>query len=178
MDSLFHFIFPIIGALAAKVHIKHPIRNILLVAALTVLIDIDHFIGLERATFHNVFITVLLPIAFIVWAFSLKKNFYMKAFSILLLIFLSSHVMLDVFTEPGVALLYPFSSEYYSIAFNVAVPLTSQFASEGLIISSISIGILLFFILVILPCYFLDEIIVIMEKKHESFWKAVKDLKH
>ena len=36
MDSLFHFIFPIIAALAARVHIKHPIRNILIAAFLAV----------------------------------------------------------------------------------------------------------------------------------------------
>ena len=69
MDSLFHFIFPIIAALAAKVHVKHEIRNILIVGVLAVLIDVDHFVGVERATFHNIFVTVLIPIIIIILAF-------------------------------------------------------------------------------------------------------------
>ena len=109
MDSLFHFIFPMIAALAARVHIKHPIRNILFVALLAVLIDVDHFIGLERALFHNVFITIFIPLALMAFVFPLDKKYYLKGFTLLLIIFLSSHLVLDVFTEPGVALFYPLS---------------------------------------------------------------------
>jgi len=182
MDSLFHFIFPIIAALAAKVHVKHEIRNILIVGVLTVLIDADHFVGVERATFHNVFITLILPIIIIILAFSFRANYSFKGFSILLLIFLSSHTFLDLFSGyPGVALFYPINDTYYSLEFGITIPLTTKFAPsimEGYIISSLGLGILLYLIIIILPCLFLDDIIEIMEKKHESFRKALKSLSH
>ena len=61
MDSLFHFIFPIIAALAARVHIKHPVRNILIAAFLAVAVDIDHLIGIPRATTTNIFVLQVRP---------------------------------------------------------------------------------------------------------------------
>jgi membrane-bound metal-dependent hydrolase YbcI (DUF457 family) len=180
MDSLFHFIFPVIATLAAKVHVKHKLRNILIVGALAVLIDLDHFIGMERATFHNVFITVLLPIIIIILAFNFKAKYNVKGFSILLLIFLSSHTFLDLFSgKPGVALFYPINDTYYSVEFGITVPMPTKFAPsliEGYVISSLGLGLLFYFIIVILPCLFLDDIIEIMEKKHESFRKAIKSL--
>lgn len=174
MDSLFHFLFPVITALAAKVHVKHRLRYILIAGALTILIDLDHFIGIERATFHNVFITLLLPIILIFLAFSFKTKYNFKGFSILLLIFLSSHLVLDLFSG-SIALFYPFSSNYFSFGFDVKIPLESKFVSEGYLISSLGVGILIYFIMIFLPCLFLDDIIEIMEKKHESFRKALRD---
>jgi len=182
MDTLFHFIFPIIAAMAAKVHVNHELRNIIIVGILAVLIDADHFIGVERATFHNIFITVLLPVIIIILAFSLRTSYSFKGFSILLLIFLSSHTFLDLFSgPPGVALFYPISNTYYSIEFGITIPMTTRFAPsevEGYVISSLGLGILLYLVIIILPCLFLDDIIEIMEKKHESFRKALKSLGH
>jgi membrane-bound metal-dependent hydrolase YbcI (DUF457 family) len=178
MDSLFHFIFPVLAALAAKVHDKHEIRDIIIAGALAVLIDIDHYVGLVRATFHNIFITLLLPIIFVSIAFSFNKKYNFKGFSILLLIFLSSHLFLDFFSEGFVALFYPISQEYYSFSFNILVPIGSQFSSSGQIISTEGIGILIYFVIIFLPCMFLDDIIEIMERKHESFRKVLKDLSH
>jgi|GEM_PF-1339768 len=178
MDSLFHFVFPIICALAAKVHIKHGVRNIVLLGILTVLIDIDHFIyGFERMLFHNIFFTIILPLFIIFLVFNSKSDYYLKGFSVMLFLFLSSHILLDVITEPGVALLYPFSTDYYKLDFNVYVPIASKFSGEGAIISSTGVGLSIFAVIILLPCIFLDEIIFIMEKKHESFRKALKDIK-
>lgn len=178
MDTLFHFLFPVITALAAKVHVKHRIKSILIAGALAVLIDLDHFVGVERATFHNIFITLLLPLVIVFLAFIFKASYNLKGLSILLLIFLSSHLVLDLF--PGnVALFYPFSSTYYSFNFNVMIPLKSNFVPEGYLegylISTLGVGILIYSIIIILPCLFLDDIIEIMEKRHESFRKALKD---
>jgi membrane-bound metal-dependent hydrolase YbcI (DUF457 family) len=176
MDTLFHFLFPVITALAAKVHLHHKVRDILIVGALAVLIDLDHFIGVERATFHNIFITLLLPLLFVILAFIFKTKYNLKGFSILLLIFLSSHLLLDLFSG-DVALIYPFSKNYYTVNADVKIPLESRFTSEGYLISSVGVGILVYFIIIFLPCLFLDDIIEIMKKKHESFRKALKDLR-
>lgn len=179
MDSLFHFIFPIIAALAARVHIKHPVRNILIAAFLAVAVDIDHLIGIPRVTTTNIFVLVLIPLLFMFYAFSKKKGYDLKGLSVLIFIFLSSHLFLDLFTG-GVGLFYPLTDAIYAINFDIPFTWTSYTVGglEGLIVSSLGVGISLFFALIILPCYFLDEIIVTMENKHESFWKAVKDFKN
>lgn len=170
-DSLFHFVFPIVAALAARVHLKHPVRNIVLAGLLSVLIDLDHlsFLGLSRALFHNVFVTILLPLVIVFLTFYFRKSYNTKGFAILLLIFLSSHTYLDWAFGGGVALFYPISQTYYSLNLNFAV-------SEGNLISGPGLGLLFYFVSIILPLFFLDEIIELMERKHESFRKALKNL--
>jgi membrane-bound metal-dependent hydrolase YbcI (DUF457 family) len=164
--------------MAARVHLKHGLRNIIGLGFLTVLIDIDHFFyGFERVLFHNIFFTVAFPLLIMIAVFMYKTDYYAKGFSVMLFLFLSSHMVLDIFTEPGVALFYPFTSQYFKINFNVYVPIFSRFATEGAIISSYGVGLLLFTVFILLPCMFLDEIIVLMEKKHESFGSALKDVK-
>jgi len=190
MDSLFHFVFPIIAALATRIKIKHPIRTLFTAAFITVLIDLDHFIGLERATFHNIFITFLIPLILLYLSFSLKLNRYIKGFFFLLLIFLSSHVFLDLFSSPiygsdisitkgnGVALFYPLSNMRYSINFNIKIPLKTSFPPyvvEGYLVSSLGFGILVYFVIILIPCLFLDDIIEIAERKHKKFIKASKE---
>lgn len=190
MDTLFHFVFPIIAALAARLNIKHPIRSILGAAFLALLIDLDHFIGIERATFHNILITILIPLILLFLSFHLKLNRYVKGFFFLLLIFLSSHVFLDLFSSPvfggnisitegenGIALFYPLINTRYSINFNIKIPLKTSFPPytiEGYLISSLGFGMLLYFIIILIPCLFLDNIIEIAERKHEKFRKASK----
>lgn len=190
MDSLFHFVFPIIAALAARIKIKHPIRTIFATAFITVLIDLDHFFGLERATLHNIFLTFLIPLILLYLSFHFKLNRYIKGFFFILLIFLSSHLFLDLFSYPsfgngigitegsGVALFYPLSNTHYSINFNIKIPLKTIFSPydiEGYVVSSLGFGILLYFIIILVPCLFLDDIIEIAEKRHEKFVKATKE---
>ena len=63
MDSLFHFLFLIIGALAARFHVKHGFRTVMILGFLTVIIDIDRYVyGFEKMLFHNLFFTVGLPL--------------------------------------------------------------------------------------------------------------------
>lgn len=178
MDSLFHFVFPIIAALAARINMKHKIKTILAAASITVLLDLDHFIGIERATLHNVFITILLPLLLLYLAFHFRMNRYVKGFFFLLLIFLSSHLFLDLFssdfgsgigiTSGGVALFYPLSLNAYSVNFNIQI-------SKGYIASSLGLGILLYFAIIIVPCMFFEDIIGIAERKHEKFRKAASE---
>ncbi|MBU3896313.1 MAG: metal-dependent hydrolase [Nanoarchaeota archaeon] len=179
MDILFHFIFPIIAAIAAKVHIRHPIRNILIAATLTVLVDVDHLVGFTRGTFHNIFVLVLIPLLFVAYTFHRKKFYQEKGLAILIFIFLSSHLFLDLFTG-GVALFYPLSTVIYAINFNIPLiwtNITMGQSYEGMLVSSLGVGIALYFLLIVLPCMYLDDIISNMEKKHENFRRALKDLR-
>jgi hypothetical protein len=76
-----------------------------------------------------------------------------------------------LFSEGTVALFYPLSDKYYNFSFNIEVPISGGY--EGKLISTSGISILIYFVLVFLPCLFLDDIIEVMEKKHESFRKAL-----
>lgn len=186
MDSLFHFVFPIIAVLAARINIKHIIKTSIAAAAITVLLDIDHVFGIARGTFHNVFLTMLLPLLLLFLAFHFKTNRYVKGFFFLLLIFLSSHLILDLFSSPpfgtivgitegsGVALFYPLSSIKYSINFNIIIS-NDHSSLEGYLASSLGFGILIFFAMIIVPCLFLDDIIEISERKHQNFRKAASE---
>ncbi|HLC51092.1 MAG TPA: metal-dependent hydrolase [archaeon] len=177
MDTLFHFLFPIMAAMAVRVHLKHPVRNILIAAFVSsFVLDLDHFIFLERATFHNLFLTMLLPLLVVFYAFHYRTSLQFKGFSILMLVFLFSHVILDVVFPPGVALLWPLSAEYITIDPSVWVPLSSLFAVEGMVASPLGIALLFYFAAIVVPCYFLNMIITIMEKRHEDFRKALRDI--
>lgn len=192
MDSLFHFIFPIIAALAARLNIKHPIRTIVGAAVLSVLIDLDHFfIGPGyRALFHNVFVTILIPLLLLYLSFHFRLDRYKKGFFLLLLIFMSGHLLVDLFSFPiygnsigivegeGLSIFYPISKTRYSMDFSITIPMTiptSPQTVEGYIVSSLGFGLLAYFVLIIVPCLFLDDIIEIAERKHESFRKATKE---
>jgi membrane-bound metal-dependent hydrolase YbcI (DUF457 family) len=189
MDSLFHFIFPIIAVLAARPRTKHIIKTSIAAASIAVLLDLDHFIGLERALLHNIFVTLLLPLALLYFSFHFRTNKYVKGFFFLLLIFLSSHLMLDLFSSPafgtgigieenafGVALFYPLSNVRYSINFNIIISKIGYQSLEGYLVSSLGFGILLYFIIIIVPCLFLEDIIDIAERRHEKFRKAANEL--
>ena len=187
MDSLFHFVFPIIAALAARINIKHMVRTILAAAFLTVLVDLDHFIGLERVALHNVFITILIPLILLSFSFYFKLSRNYKNFFFLLLIFLSSHLFLDMFSSPafgngigieegiGIALFYPLSNARYSIDFNMKVTTRIGLPYEGYIVSTLGFGLLLYFTAILLPCLFLDDIMDIAERHHEKLVKAAKE---
>lgn len=174
MDSLTHFMLPIIAALATRIHLKHGIRNIILLGTATVLIDIDHFYPIvnifgNRLLFHNVFFMIIIPLILIFYAFYYNKSYNFKGMSILTLIFFSSHLLLDV-VYGGLKLFWPLSNETFGIAIEIGV-------SEGLIVSPIGVVLVIYLIFIILPMLFLEEIMEIMNKKHKSFRKALKEVK-
>jgi membrane-bound metal-dependent hydrolase YbcI (DUF457 family) len=170
-DSLFHFLFPVICALAVRVHVKHPVRNILLAGFLTVLIDLDHlsFLGPARGLLHNMFVTTIIPYILVVLTFYFRRSYQEKGFAILLSVFLPSHTFLDLAFGGGVMLFYPFSQVLYSLNFNLAV-------AEGYLVSAAGLALLFYFVSIIAPLYFLDRLIEKSEKQHETIRKAFKEL--
>jgi membrane-bound metal-dependent hydrolase YbcI (DUF457 family) len=171
MDSLFHFLFPMMAALAARIHIKHGIETVLGLSLVTVLLDIDHVFGVSRATFHNIFITLLVPLILVFLAFRYeKKGNYYKVLSLALLLFLFSHPILDMFTEGGVAWLYPFSDTYYAPTLSITVDISGSAAP---LISTASIGLLIYFGIILLVL-FLEDLISIL-KRERSLLRATED---
>jgi len=171
MDTVVHFVFPLIIALGAKIHIKHGIRWVIVLAALTALIDIDHLFGPYKGVLHNIFLVVLLPVILIVLAFKYEKEgIKWKFVSITSLLFFSSHILLDMFDPIGVKLFYPFSTSI--ISFSQTVFSVNVFGFTGTVLGSGGIAIILF-LCVLSLCYFLEEIVVIMQEYHEGFTRAL-----
>ena len=172
-DSLFHALFPVISALAARVHLKHPIRNIFIAGLLTVLIDLDHlsFLGPSRGLLHNMFVTTVIPYILVILTFYFRRSYQEKGFAILLAIFLPSHTFLDLAFGGGAMLFYPFSQTIYYLNFNFMT-------SEGALVSAAGLALLFYFVSIIAPLYFLDKLIEKTNKQHETFRKALKELLH
>lgn len=80
-----------------------------------VLCDLDSFIGLHRATFHNLFVVFIPLIAmFILWR--LNKHAIKVKYISLASLLLAFHIVLDTFYN-GVFLFYPFLDKSYDINF-------------------------------------------------------------
>jgi membrane-bound metal-dependent hydrolase YbcI (DUF457 family) len=166
MDSLFHFIFPLIAAVAARIHVKHRIETVLGLSLAAVLIDLDVFF-IHHATLHNLFITALLPLILILLAFKFenpKKTKY-KTITIALFLFLVSHPILDMFTEGGIQLFYPLSTQLYNFEFGWSL-------GYGYVVSAAGIGLTIYFILILLVL-FLEDFISYYKK--EPVKKALFD---
>jgi len=149
MDALFHLIFPLMAAMAARIHMKHGILAVLIMAFSAVLIDIDHFIGLPGSMFHNLFFTLVVPFTIMSIMYNWGGENERQA-SMCLLLFLFSHTILDLFSEGEVALFYPITGMQYGINFSVSW-------GGYQIISSSGIGLLIYFSILLL-CFFLQDI--------------------
>ena len=154
--------------LAARVKFNsHKLITIVGLSAAAVLIDLDVFFGpLHRGLFHNVFVTVLLPVSLLALSFryGLERH---RQVSIALLIVLSSHVILDMFSEGVVYLFYPLSMQGFSLMAAGMLP------GYGSLVSTSSIGLLIYFAM-LSGCFFLEDIDFFILKKHISFRYALK----
>lgn len=175
MDSVVHFIFPLVAALGARLHIKHGIPWVLTLSAAAVLLDIDHFIGVPRATLHNVFVVVLIPVILIILAFKYERrtSIKYKSLSVAALLFLISHPILDIFDDLGVKFFYPLSDKFYSFS-NWTITTTISTGTQAQVLGPSGFAIIFFF-LVLSGIYFLDEVIELMQKHHANIKKALKD---
>ncbi len=149
-DALFHFTFPFLAIMATGLKMKHRIIVATILALLAVSLDVDHFFGMvARGTFHNVFVTLLLPIAIFLVAlkFEKKGNFW-KTVALMTALVLFSHPMVDLFVgSAGVKIFYPFSTESYLFNF-IRVPITLPDGFVASIVSSEGIGMSIFVIFI------------------------------
>ena len=175
MDTLYHFVFSIIVGLAIGLHIKHKFRIVAALAFLSVLVDVDHFLGLSaRGTFHNIFFMFFIPVVLflIFYAYEEKKSIKFQSYSLILLVMLMGHLVSDIMYGGGVKLFYPFSDVMYSApAYTVLV--TSGFYSP--VISGDGI-ILLVYALILFSAVFAEDFIYFFEKKHEGVKKSLKSV--
>lgn len=177
IDALFHFVFPLIAILTARIRIKHKIGTCLTLATIAVFLDVDHFVGATRGSLHNIFVTLLLPIVLFILAFKFeRKGDYYKNVSLVLLLFLFSHPILDMFTEGGVMLFYPFSTQYYDLS-HLSLTITLPSGIQGYIISTAGIGLTTYF-LMILSVMFVEDFLKIFKRERKlekAFIKTVEE---
>src|SRR6266550_4529535 len=163
MDTLFHFVFPLIALMAARVKIKHEIPVAFGLAFSAAALDIDHFFGMvPRGTFHNVFVVILLPISLFILSLKFEKGAtYYKNITLTLLLFLCSHPIADMFEPGGVKFFYPFSNDYNDLsALSLTIPLSP--GTNGYLISTGGVGLTIYF-LMIFGVIFIDDFLEIFK---------------
>jgi len=175
MDTLFHFIFSIIAGMALGLHLKHKLEIVVLAAAFSLLIDLDHFGGfITRGSFHNIFIFLLLPFVLFLLAYIYEKpkgQIKWQSFFLLLLVMLAGHVAADSFSEGKVLLFYPLSMKEIGMISEG----TRMFDSiHPAVVEKEGIALALYFI-ILAGAVFIEDFIFFFEKQHESFKKSIRD---
>ncbi len=117
MDLFAHITIPLLILLALRVET----RKVLLMLPFAVILDLDVFFGYHRLLFHNLFVAFLLPLAWCIFIYKYKREWF--EYSWIAFFFIFSHLLLDL-TE-GIALFYPMFSTFYSV--EISVYLSSLF---------------------------------------------------
>ncbi|RLG19580.1 hypothetical protein DRN67_02350 [Candidatus Micrarchaeota archaeon] len=175
MDTLFHFLFTLIALYAARVHINHHHLAPFAFAFIATLPDMDHFFGMvPRCTFHNVFVTVLIPLLLILLAFKFERyGTFWKKSMILLLLVLTGHVVLDFFTGNSVMFIYPVNEQAINLqGFAYWVTIDGR---QYPVVSPDSVGILIY-CFILAGAFFLDELVDIQDRTHRGLGYAMSRL--
>jgi hypothetical protein len=104
VDPVTHLVIPLLALLAAKQNV----RMAVLLSVFAILPDFDSLFGPHRMVLHNVFVIVLIPLAFIAFARLRKPNLVLPG--LIVLFYLCSHTLLDL---DGVAFFYPLDANAY-----------------------------------------------------------------
>lgn len=108
VDPVTHLMIPLLALLAAKQNV----RAVVLLSVFAILPDFDSLLMPHRMVLHNVFVVVMIPLAFIVFARLRKPEYVMPG--LILLFYLCSHVLLDL--DSGVALFYPLDADAFKVS--------------------------------------------------------------
>jgi membrane-bound metal-dependent hydrolase YbcI (DUF457 family) len=142
---------------------------------IAVFLDIDHFIGVTRGSLHNIFVTLLLPIILFILALKLeKKGDYYKNVSLVLLLFLFSHPILDMFTEEGVVLFYPFSTQFYDLSY-LSLTIVLPSGIQAYVISTAGVGLTIYFLMV-LSAIFVEDFLKVLKRERKLEKALVKTM--
>lgn len=175
MDTLFHFVFSVMAGMAVFKG-KHKIPAVLTLAFLSVLVDVDHFFGMSaRGTFHNVFIVIGVPLTafFLFYFYEDKKSIKLQTYALTLMVMLAGHVAADMFYNGEVRLLYPFSSEAFTVP-STLVLATDRFYSPIISRDGISLAV---YSIILMLVFFVEDLIYFFEDKHEKLRRAISDAK-
>ncbi|MEM4389369.1 MAG: hypothetical protein QXG98_01765 [Candidatus Micrarchaeia archaeon] len=151
----FHFLFTLIALYAARLHVRHHHLAPLLFAFLAFFPDVDFFIGVHRATFHNLFVTLALPLVAFALSLRYRRAVILQESLLVAMLVLLSHPVFDLFYGP-VELLYPLSRAEFSLAdLQLTVWLSG---AQRVLVSAPDFGMLAYMIILV-PAFFLEEIL-------------------
>ncbi len=180
MDTLFHFVFSVLAALALGLHQKHRLLFVFWAAFFSILIDVDHlFLLFNPSLFpvhrplHNIFVIIFLPLALFLIAFYIERKkgtTILQSFFLVLMVLLVGHVIADMFFD-SVELLYPISTVRFGFP-NIEVLIPSQFYLPLISRQGIALAVYGLFICLAL---FVEDFIYFFEKKHEQAKNALRD---
>lgn len=178
MDSLFHFIFSIIAALALDLHKKHKFEFVISAASFAVLIDFDHFLGWDAAyikPLHNLIVGFLIPLLLFYLAYRYErsrkfKSIELQKFFLVVMAMLMGHLVADMFYG-NIKLFYPISNQDYSFS---TLPFPQPWEKYDFVTTH---GIaLLFYSIILLFVLFAEDFIKWHEEKHESVKRSIRDV--
>ncbi|MFH1257487.1 MAG: metal-dependent hydrolase [Candidatus Micrarchaeota archaeon] len=181
MDSLFHFVFSVIGALALDLHKKHRMWFVFAAAAFAVAIDFDHFFNIDpnyAKPLHNIFFVVLVPLILFYFSYRLERNrkprsTLMQQFWLVVMVMLVGHLIMDMFysIDYRILLFYPLSYASYSFA---DLPLPTPLMKYDFITSQ-GVALLVYFV-VLMTILLVEDFIKWHEEKHENVKRSINDV--
>ena len=119
MDALFHFVFALVGGyiLVKGLGGKYKLTVLVFLSVLSILIDIDHFIGVKIPIFHNIFLAIILPSILLLILYFYKKEWTeLHIYIFVFIIMLFGHLLADMIIGMyGIPLFYPLSNTLYMI---------------------------------------------------------------
>jgi membrane-bound metal-dependent hydrolase YbcI (DUF457 family) len=116
MEPLVHLIIPTMVLIVFFPRLK---KEILFLSPLSIIPDVDVFLG-KRVFFHNIFFALfVILIVFLTSKIVFKNNKKLQYTLVLIaFFFLFTHLLLDIW-GPGIAIFYPFENKLYSFDFNM-----------------------------------------------------------
>lgn len=121
VDPVVHLILPLLLLLAAK----QDSRIVVPLSIFAILPDFDSLLGPHRMVLHNLFVIVVIPLAFILIARVKKPSFVLPG--MIIMFYLISHIILDM---SGVALLYPFYENAFFFIPHVTMTTAPSFSLD------------------------------------------------
>ncbi|OYT41115.1 MAG: hypothetical protein B6U86_03040 [Candidatus Altiarchaeales archaeon ex4484_43] len=114
MDSLFHFVFALVGGyvFVKAVGFESRFLFLVLLALLSEFPDVSHLMG-NLALLHNIFIFVPLLLLFLFFHKKGKKN--LQIYMVTFMIMVYGHLLADMIFGIGIPLFFPLSAEFYLI---------------------------------------------------------------
>ncbi|MBU1197398.1 hypothetical protein KJ765_02695 [Candidatus Micrarchaeota archaeon] len=171
MDSLFHFLFGFIAALALDLHKRHKLWFVGLAALMGVLLDFDYFLtSTTLRPFHNVFIAIVLPIGL----FFILRHFRshwsareLEFFFLVMAAMLTGHLVADMFLDHE-AILFPLTDATFSFV-DLQHLIPFEFKP---FISPLGIALVVYTI-VILLIRFAEDYVYFRERRKHSVEKSL-----
>jgi hypothetical protein len=171
MNPLIHFLVSVVAGLGIGLHHKRKYTIIIVLAAFSLFVDLDHFLGSSQRSihiFHNVFFFITFPlIIFLIFylyeVLNRKGSTKLQRISLLFLVMLVGHMFIDGIDCGAMALYYPLTTSQYVLT-DISLSLHPYFSLTS------EQTLLLIFGVIILIANLIETRIY---KRHEGFYEDI-----